>query len=199
MLVGYARVSSTDQNLERQITALETHGCKVIYKEKISGKESSNRHELQAMLESVRSGDAIVIQKLDRLGRSLKDLFNIVDILKEKNVGLISLTETIDTTSAYGKFVFSIFGALAELERSMILDRVNDGIVNAKKNGKHCGRPPKIDRKAFEVDYLAGMKNGDLAVKYKITRMTVNRNIKPIKDRQKYQARALSEAPLHQE
>lgn len=178
MKIGYARVSSTDQNLERQIEALDQAGCKLIFKEKLSGK-NADRPELKTMIEAAQEGDVVVVLKLDRLGRSLMDLFTIVEALRDKGVGFMSLSETIDTTSPQGKFMFSMLGAFAEFERAMILERTNGGIRHQKANGIYKGgRKPKIDRAAFEQDHRAGMSVSDLAAKYKVNRMTVWRNVK---------------------
>jgi DNA invertase Pin-like site-specific DNA recombinase len=193
MKYGYARCSTADQNLERQIHALDTFGCNHIYKEKLSGK-NTERPELHLMLEAVKEGDVVVVQKLDRLGRSLLDLFQIINLLKDKGVGFVSLTETIDTTSAHGRFIFSIIGAVAEFERSMILERVRDGLANARRQGKALGRKPRIDRTQFEADWRSGMKAGELAEKYKVKIRAVYSTMRMIKDRQKDQLPELSEA-----
>src|SRR5690242_18167395 len=122
MKIGYARVSTEDQNLDRQITALEAAGCIKIYQEKMSGK-NADRPELSRLLQTVKPGDILVVQKLDRLGRSLRDLIKIVDDLNKCGVGFISLNESFDTTNHYGRLLFQVFGALAEFERSIILER----------------------------------------------------------------------------
>lgn len=138
--IGYCRVSTVEQNLDRQIEALTAAGCEVIYQEKLSGK-NDKRPELHKMLKKAKAGDTIVVMKLDRLGRSLRDLIQIVKDLGERKVQFISLGESIDTTSPVGQFIFHIMGALAEFERNLILERVNGGIAHAKKHGTKTGRP----------------------------------------------------------
>ena len=116
MLVGYARVSTRDQNYELQLDALNTAGCAKIFEEKLSGAQR-DRPELKAALHYVRAGDSLVVWKLDRLARSLKQLIETVEMLSEQEIGFRSLTENIDTTSSGGRLIFHIFGALAEFER----------------------------------------------------------------------------------
>lgn len=140
MLIGYARVSTKDQNLDMQLDALSKHGCERIYQEKQSGKSANDRSQLQAMLDAVRQGDTVVVYKLDRLGRSTKDLIEIVNTLQDKGVGFISLNEKIDTTGAMGKLVFQIFAALAEFERNVISERTKAGLEAAKARGRLGGR-----------------------------------------------------------
>lgn len=122
MIIGYARVSTTDQDTALQIDALTAVGCERIYQESRSGA-SKERPELTRCIDAVRSGDTLVVWRLDRLGRSLKDLVQIVSALEENHVGFRSLTETIDTTTAGGKLIFHVFVALAEFERSLIQER----------------------------------------------------------------------------
>lgn len=145
MILGYARVSGPEQNLERQLEALKGAKCQYIYEEKISGASTKNRTELRKMLANAQATDTIVVQKLDRLGRSLKDLLAIIDDLSKRNIEFVSLSEGFDTRTPAGKMVFSVIGAMAEFERNLIIDRVNDGIKNAKlkgtKSGVSFGRP----------------------------------------------------------
>lgn len=179
MKIGYSRVSTKDQNLERQIDALLKYGCEVIYQEKLSGKDM-DRPELQKMLESVQPGDIIVIQKLDRLGRSLRDLINLTEELRKREVGMISLTDNFDTTTSQGRLFFSIMGALAEFERELITERINDGIRQAKANGKKLGRPGKLDILGLANDYQTGMSVIELAKKYKTTRGNVYQHLRKL-------------------
>ena len=139
MNIGYARVSTQDQNLDLQIDALTKAGCDKIYEEKASGSKAE-RLELQDMLKHLRRGDNLVIWKLDRLGRNLKHLIELVGELDKKGVGLISLQEKIDTTTANGKLVFHIFCSLAEFEREIIRERTNAGLAAARARGKVGGR-----------------------------------------------------------
>ena len=146
MRVGYARVSTTSQNLDMQVSALTDAGCEKIYTEKVSGV--GDRTELKAVLEYLRDGDSLVIYKLDRLGRNMKDLLAIIEQLQQKNVSLVSLKDNIDTGSTTGKLVLHIFASLAEFERDLIKERTEEGRREAKKKGVRFGRPkqPKPER-----------------------------------------------------
>ena len=139
MKVGYARVSTKEQHLDMQLAALTDAGCERIYTEKVSGV--GERVELQAALQYLRDGDILVVYKLDRLGRSMKDLLTIIEQLQEKNVSLISLRDNIDTSSTTGKLVMHIFAALAEFERDLIRERTGEGRAAALKKGVKFGRP----------------------------------------------------------
>lgn len=143
MKIGYARVSSSGQDLELQKQALHNAGCKKIFSESVSGKDN-NRTQLIAMLESLRTGDVIVVYKIDRIARSLKGLIEIIEILNSKSVDLISLDsgDKVDTTSPMGKAFFQIAGVFAELERSMINARTKAGIEKARNDGIKFGRIP---------------------------------------------------------
>lgn len=140
MKFGYARVSTTDQNLERQIEALTSAGCQEIYQEKLSGKDSK-RPELKKLLSRVTEGDTVVVMKIDRLGRSVSDLIGIVTELNDRKAHFVSLGDNFDTTTPSGLFFFHVMGAMAEFERNMILERVNSGIAHAKIHGTKTGRP----------------------------------------------------------
>lgn len=140
MKIAYIRVSTNEQNTARQLAAMEPIGIDKIYEEKISGK-NMERPQLKLMLEYVRDGDIVYVESISRLGRSLKDLIDIVEILNGKNVGLVSLKESvIDTTSPSGKLIFSIFASLAEFERETTRQRQLEGIAIAKADGKYKGR-----------------------------------------------------------
>ena len=143
MLVGYARVSTQDQKPELQLDALQAAGCEKVFVEKASGAQR-DRPELKAAVEFMREGDALVVWKLDRLARSMKQLIETVEGLDDRKIGFRSLTEAIDTTTAGGKLVFHIFGALAEFERSIIRERTKAGLDAARKRGRTGGRPPKL-------------------------------------------------------
>jgi DNA invertase Pin-like site-specific DNA recombinase len=143
MLVGYARVSTQDQNPALQLDALKATGCEKLFVEKASGAQR-DRPELLAALDTLRAGDSLVVWKLDRLARSLKQLIETVELLESRNIGLRSLTEAIDTTTAGGKLVFHVFGALAEFERSIIRERTRAGLEAARARGKKGGRPPAL-------------------------------------------------------
>jgi DNA invertase Pin-like site-specific DNA recombinase len=141
MKIGYARVSSSNQDLELQKDELLKAGCKKIYSESVSAKDN-NRTELMAMIESLRSDDIVVVYKIDRIARSLKGLIEIAELLKERSVDLISLDsgDSVDTTSPMGRAFFQIAGVFAELERSMINARTKAGIEKAKIDGVKFGR-----------------------------------------------------------
>lgn len=143
MLVGYARVSTLDQNPALQIDALKGAGCEKLFVEKASGA-SRDRPELIGALDYVREGDTLVVWKLDRLARSLKQLIETVAMLEARGIGLRSLTESIDTTTAGGRLIFHIFGALAEFERTVIRERTKAGLSAARARGRVGGRPPKL-------------------------------------------------------
>jgi DNA invertase Pin-like site-specific DNA recombinase len=145
MLIGYARVSTQEQNLELQINALQEAGCKKIFTEKASGAQR-DRPELKAALEYMRpnEGDTLVVWKLDRLARSLRQLIDTVEQLEEQRIGFKSLTEAIDTTSSGGRLVFHIFGALSEFERGLIKERTIAGLKVARDMGKKGGRPSSL-------------------------------------------------------
>lgn len=143
MLVGYARVSTQDQNTALQLDALKAAGCEKLFVEKASGA-SRDRPELKAAVDYVRSGDTLVVWKLDRLARSLRQLIDTVAMLEERGIGLRSLTEAIDTTTAGGRLVFHIFGSLAEFERGVIRERTKAGLSAARARGRVGGRPVKL-------------------------------------------------------
>jgi len=166
MKIGYARVSTKDQDLSLQIDALEDAGCKQIYKEHISGS-TKDRPELQKMLEQLRDGDVIIIWKLDRLARSLKDLVGLVSEIQERGAGLNSLHDHIDTTTPHGKFTFHLFAALAEFERDIIRERINAGLAAARARGRKGGRPKGLSKKAQHTAIIAERlyEEGNLTIK----------------------------------
>lgn len=139
MRIGYARVSTREQHLDMQLTALKDAGCERIFQEQVSGV--GERTELQTAMQYLRDGDSLVVYKLDRLGRSMKDLLAIIEQLQTKNISLVSLRDNIDTGSTTGKLVMHIFAALAEFERDLIRERTGEGRAAAKKKGVRFGRP----------------------------------------------------------
>lgn len=149
MLVGYIRVSTQEQNEERQILALNTRGAEKLYIDKASGK-NSERAQLKEMLDYLRQGDTVIVESISRIARNTKDLLSIVEKLKQKQVEFISIKESIDTSTPQGKFMLTVFGAMAELERESILERQREGIAIAKEKGRYRGRQRKsIDKKEF--------------------------------------------------
>ena len=160
MLIGYARVSTQDQRPELQRDALLAAGCERLFEEKASGA-SRERPQLQAALAFMREGDTLVVWKLDRLARSVKQLIETVEDLEARGMGLRSLTETIDTTTSGGKLIFHIFAALAQFERSIIRERTTAGLIAARERGRVGGRP----RALSEADIAAAKRLlGDPAI-----------------------------------
>ncbi len=147
MKVGYARVSTNNQNLELQIDALEKAGCEKIYRDIASGARTE-RPSLNEMVNNLRPGDVLVIWKLDRLGRSLNHLIGLVNDLIEKKIGLQSLNDPIDTTTPQGRLSFNLFASLAEFERDLIRERTQAGLSAARARGRNGGRPKGLPKKA---------------------------------------------------
>ena len=150
MLIGYARVSTIDQNLNLQVDALQQVGCEKIFTDKVSGSRA-NRPKLGEALEFLREGDTLVVWRLDRLGRNLRHLCELVRELEEKCIGFRSLTESMDTTTCSGKLIFHIFGALAEFERNLIRERTKAGLAAARARGRLGGRKPQLSPNQQEV------------------------------------------------
>ncbi len=146
MKIGYARVSTSDQNLDLQKDALEKAGCKKIFVDEISGTVAK-REGLEKAKEVLREGDVLIVWRLDRLGRSIRDLIDWVNHLEEEGIGFKSLQESIDTTTSSGKLVFHIFAALAEFERNLIRERTNAGLVAARARGRLGGRKKSLNAK----------------------------------------------------
>lgn len=174
--IGYARVSTDDQNLDLQRDALHLSGVQSIYEEMASGK-SAGRPELEHCLKALRTGDTLVVWRLDRLGRSLPDLVRVVTELEGKGIGFESITEKIETTTAAGKLVFHVFAALAEFERNLIRERTQAGLVAARARGRKGGRKPKLDaRQIKEIKQLmadSSIPVTQIAERYKVSRTTL--------------------------
>jgi DNA invertase Pin-like site-specific DNA recombinase len=171
MLLGYARVSTQDQKPELQLDALRLAGCEKLFTEKASGAQRE-RPQLQAALDYMRQGDALVVWKLDRLARSLKQLIETVEELEQRGIGFRSLTESIDTTTSGGRLVFHIFAALAEFERSIIRDRTRAGLDAARARGRVGGRPSALSEKD-RVIVAALLRDPSLTVKEIAQRLDV--------------------------
>lgn len=153
MKVGYVRVSTEGQNTARQEVLMEQLGVEKVFIDKMSGK-NTDRPELQKMLDFVREGDVVIVESFSRMARSTRDLLNIVDKLKEKDVQFISQKEVVDTSTPNGEFMLTVFAALSELERKNILERQREGIAIAKAQGKYKGRKPvEVDEEQFRVLY----------------------------------------------
>src|SRR5262249_34679679 len=144
-LIGYARVSTTDQKAETQVSRLRAAGCKIVCTEKVSGKSRVGRTELQRVLEFMDVGDILIVVKLDRLGRSTRDVLNIVHELDEKGATLRVLEPEIRTSGPMGKLVLTVLGMVAEMELGFIRDRQRTGIERAKASGVYKGRPVSLD------------------------------------------------------
>lgn len=153
MKVGYIRVSTAEQNTARQEVLMEQLGVEKMYIDKMSGK-TTDRPQLKSMLGFVRTGDAVIVESISRFARNTRDLLELVDILTEKGVEFVSKKESIDTTTPAGKFMLTVFAAVAELERGYILDRQREGIAIAKAQGKYTGRKPvEIDKQLWDSLY----------------------------------------------
>ncbi len=172
---GYARVSTEQQNLDRQLDALRKYGCDTIYNEKMTGTKR-DRPELAKILDRITEGDTVVIESLSRLGRSTKDLIELTELFQSKGVHLVSLKESIDTSTSTGKLLFTLMSAIAQFERDVIADRTREGLKSARARGRTGGRP-RTDadavRKAIklyntrqysirEIEELTGVKKSTL-------------------------------------
>lgn len=178
MILGYARVSTEDQHLDAQISALEAVGAERIWSEKVSGAKAQ-RPELKDLLKQLRPGDVVTVTKYDRLSRSLQDLLTIVEIIGEKGAGFRSLAEDIDTTTPAGRLVFHVFASIAQFERERISERTKEGLVAARKRGRIGGRPPALssERRA-EVQRMRdadGRSIAELARLFGVSPNTVRR------------------------
>jgi len=172
---GYARVSTEAQNLDRQLDALKKYGVDVIYNEKMTGTKR-DRPELAKMLDRMTAGDIVVVESLSRLGRSTKDLIELVELFEQRGVHLVSLKESIDTNSSTGKLLFTLMSAIAQFERDVIADRTREGLKSARARGRTGGRPrtnPDAVKKAVklyntrqysirEIEGLTGVKKDTL-------------------------------------
>jgi DNA invertase Pin-like site-specific DNA recombinase len=176
MKIGYARVSTDDQNLDLQKDALTRAECSRIYEEHKSGK-SLDRPELDACRKALRAGDILAVWRLDRLGRSLPDLIHIIGELRDGGIGFESITEKIDTTTATGELTFHIFAALAQFERQLIRERTRAGLAAARARGRKGGRPTKLttnDTKAIKSLVKAGeLTMSEIAKRFNVHRSTI--------------------------
>ena len=181
MKIGYARVSTDDQTLDLQIDALQSAGCERIYREHASGK-NTDRPELKQCLHALRDGDTLVVWRLDRLGRSMKDLINTVTKLEGEGVAFCSVTENLDTSTHTGKFIFHVFASLAEFERNVIRERTNAGLKSARARGRVGGRPSKLsDEDKDMICQLMGDNNNSpirIAKRFKVSKSTVYKTLR---------------------
>ena len=149
MLVGYARVSTVDQNLDLQLSALKDAGCEKVYEDKISGTKS-NRPGLALALEVLRKNDTLVVWKLDRLGRTVKGLIDLVNQLHQKEINFKSITDNVDTSTPSGRFFFHVMASLAQMERELMAERTKAGLAAAKAKGRVGGRKRKMTQSKIE-------------------------------------------------
>ena len=181
MKIGYARVSTEEQNLGLQRDALEAAGCAIIYQDEGVSGIALERDGLAQAISTIGAGDTLVVWKLDRLGRSLSFLCDLVARLGKQGTGFQSLTDGIDTTTTSGKLVFHIMGALAEFERDLIRERTKAGMQAAQKRGRHVGRPKALN--AAQVTHMqellaAGKTQGEVATLLGVSANTVSREVK---------------------
>jgi len=181
MTIGYARVSTQDQNLDRQLDALTRAGCERIYNEKMTGTKSA-RPELQLMMMTLRPGDTLIVESFSRLSRSTKDLLEMVEKITKLGVHLISLKEELDTNTATGKMMLTVMSALSQFERDLIAERTREGLKAARSRGR-CGGRPKLgtdrDRKQALAMYSANvMTNQEIADRFHVSLSTLNRWIR---------------------
>ena len=187
MIVGYVRVSTVEQNEARQLDTMNKYNVEKVFQEKVSAKDT-NRPELKAMLDFVREGDTIVIHDFSRLARSTKDLLELVELLESKKVKLISNKENIDSSTATGKLMLTMIGAINEFERANLLERQREGIAIAKSEGKYKGRKEvKIDN--FEEHYnryiTRKINKSQLAKELGVSRPTLDKLINEYKSNKK--------------
>ena len=183
MRVAYVRVSTIEQNEARQIEALEKHNIEKWFTEKVSGKNTTDRPELQNMIDFVREGDTVYIHDFSRLARSTKDLLEIVEKLNAKGVHLVSNKENVDSSTPAGKLMLTMIGAIAQFERENMLERQREGIAIAKRNGVYKGRKAiEINNDVFKVQYerytRRAINKTELAKVLKVSRPTLDRMIK---------------------
>lgn len=181
-LVGYARVSSIQQDLTEQIEALKAFGCEKIFSGKHSGKAKDNQEQLNKMLDYIREGDTVVVTKVDRLGRSLNQVLNVLEEFKRQNIGFVAIQQNVDTrkqSDPLAMAMIQLLGIFAELERSFIVERTQEGIKAKREAGEKCGgRPAALSEsklKQFKIDAESGLSLSALGHKYKISRATAQR------------------------
>ncbi len=174
-VIGYARVSTTDQNLEIQVAALKAAGCEVIRSEKRSGTTTAGREELRTVIDFLRKGDVLMVTRVDRLARSIGDLQDIVRTLKAKGVALKATEQPIDTSTAAGKCFLDMLGVFAEFETNLRKERQLEGIAKAKVAGIYKGRPPSVDAAQVRQLKASGLGPSDIAKTLGIGRASVYR------------------------
>jgi DNA invertase Pin-like site-specific DNA recombinase len=182
-IIGYARVSAADQNYEAQIDRLKAAGCGKIYGEKASGKSTNGRHELSKALRAMNPGDTLIVVRLDRLARSIRDLLSLLDTIKASGAHIKALEDSwLDTTTPHGELILTIMGGMAEFERKLIRARCQEGIERAKRKGTKFGRPSVIDvsqRRKIAERYASGETMKELAREYEVGEATIWRALHP--------------------
>ncbi|HDW3554110.1 TPA: recombinase family protein [Escherichia coli] len=181
MLIGYVRVSTNDQNTDLQRNALNCAGCELIFEDKISGTKP-DRPGLKKLLKTLSAGDTLVVWKLDRLGRSMRHLVVLVEELRDRDINFRSLTDSIDTSTPMGRFFFHVMGALAEMERELIVERTRAGLAAAREAGRIGGRPPKLSTDQWEqIGRLIekGHSHRELSIIYDVGLSTLYRHYPP--------------------
>jgi DNA invertase Pin-like site-specific DNA recombinase len=180
--VGYARVSTADQNLDLQVSALRSAGCEKIFEDQGISGATEKRPGLNAAFRSLKAGDTLIVWRLDRLGRSIRHLIEIITRLQKRGVEFRSVTENIDTTSAGGRMIFHVIAAMAEFERSLISERTIAGMAAARERGQHFGRKPSLTaaqcQEAFQSLYRDGAHPAEVASKYRVHPRTLKRLIR---------------------
>lgn len=177
-MIGYARVSTAEKSLDTQVDALFAAGVERIFEEKKTGKKR-DRHQLHKLLEQLRDGDVVVVTKYDRLARILRDLIDIVEVIRERGAGFKSLAEDIDTTTPAGRLIFHVFGSIGEFERERIVERTKEGLAAARRRGRVGGRRPALSPEQREAVRRMRDEKGrsisEIARLFGVSRMTVNR------------------------
>jgi DNA invertase Pin-like site-specific DNA recombinase len=175
--IGYARVSSMGQDYDSQVERLQAAGCTKVYSEKISGRSTNGRHQLERALKALQPGDTLVTVRLDRLARSIRDLLSLLDSIKAAGAHIKALEDAwLDTTSAHGELILTIMGGMAEFERKLIRARCDEGIKRAKAKGTVFGRPSALDageRRRAAERYAAGETMAELAREYECSETAI--------------------------
>src|SRR6516162_7915783 len=181
--IGYARVSAVDQDFNGQIDNLKAAGCDKIFSEKVSARSTNGRHALQKALDALKPGDTLIVVRLDRLARSIRDLLTLLDEIKAAGAHIKALEDPwLDTTTPHGELILTIMGGMAEFERKLIRARCDDGIKRAKARGTVFGRKPALDhgeRRKIAERYAAGETMQQLATEYEVGVGTIHRALKP--------------------
>jgi Site-specific recombinases, DNA invertase Pin homologs len=178
--IGYARVSTEEQNLDRQLLAFKEQGCDLVFQEKISGVKD-RRPQLEAMLAILTEGDVVIVSEITRFSRSTVDLINIVNDISAKGAQIRSIKDTwLDTTTSQGRFLLTVFAGIAQYERENMIDRINDGIRAAQIKGTHCGRPPMEESHIMNAIamFRSGATISDIQEKTGVSRATLYRRMK---------------------